>query len=86
MKEGLLKHTTENNRSCFIYLIIGNFSVSDVKYKNNLISSRIKFCIPTFIFDREAVAQTCSVKKVFLNVLKNSQGNTCARVYIIIKL
>ena len=28
----------------------------------------------------EAVAQCCSVKKVFLEILQNSQENTCARV------
>ena len=51
MKEELLKHTTENNGdngSCFIYPIFSKFSVSDVnKSNNNLISSRIKFCILT---------------------------------------
>ena len=26
-----------------------------------------------------AVAQTCSVKKLFLKTSENSQGNTCAR-------
>ena len=30
----------------------------------------------------EAVAQTRSVKKVFLEILQNSQENTCARVSI----
>ena len=34
----------------------------------------------------EAVAQRCSVKKVFLEILQNSQENTCARVSIFIKL
>ena len=34
----------------------------------------------------EAVAQTCSVKKVFLEISENSQENTCARVSILIKL
>ena len=33
----------------------------------------------------EAVAQTCSVKKIFLEISQNSQGN-CARVSILIKL
>ena len=33
----------------------------------------------------EAVAQTCSVKKVFLEVSLNSQKNTCARVSFLIK-
>ena len=28
----------------------------------------------------KAVAQRCSVKKVFLLISENSQGNTCARV------
>ena len=34
----------------------------------------------------EAVAQTCSVKKVFLEISRNCQENTCARVSILIKL
>ena len=34
----------------------------------------------------EAVAQRCSVKKVFLQISQNSQENTCARVYFLIKL
>ena len=34
----------------------------------------------------EAVAQTCSIKKVFLEILQNSQENTGARVSFLIKL
>ena len=34
----------------------------------------------------EAVAQRCSVKKVFLEISQNSQENTCARVSFFIKL
>ena len=34
----------------------------------------------------EAVAQRCSVKKVFLEILLNSPENTCARVSFLIKL
>ena len=34
----------------------------------------------------EAVVQRCSVKKVFLKFLQNSQENTCARVSFLIKL
>ena len=30
----------------------------------------------------EAVAQGCSVKKVFLEILQNSQENTCARAKV----
>ena len=30
----------------------------------------------------EVVTQKCSVKKVFLEILQNSQENTCARVFL----
>ena len=38
------------------------------------------------LFSQEAVAQTCSVKKVFLEISQNSQENTCARASFLIKL
>ena len=34
----------------------------------------------------EAIVQSCSVKKVFLEISQNSQENTCARVSFLIKL
>ena len=34
---------------------------------------------------KEAVVQTCSVKKVFLKILQNSQENTCSRDSFLIK-
>ena len=34
----------------------------------------------------EALVQRCFVKKVFLEILQNSQENTCARVSFLIKL
>ena len=34
----------------------------------------------------EVDVQRCSVKKVFLEILQNSQENTCARVSFLIKL
>ena len=36
--------------------------------------------------DTEAILQRCSVKKVFLEILQNSQQNTCARVSFLITL
>ena len=42
--------------------------------------------INTLISNAEAVAQRCSVKKVFLEILQNSRENTCARVTSVIKL
>ena len=34
----------------------------------------------------EAVVQRCSVKKVFLEILQNSQKNTCVKVSFLIRL
>ena len=34
----------------------------------------------------ETAAQRCSVKKVFLAISQNSQENTCARVFFLVKL
>ena len=36
-------------------------------------------------FNLKSVFRKCSVKKVFLNILKISQKNTCSRVYFIKK-
>ena len=48
---------------------------------SQLTMTKLKGLIPT-----EEVVQRCSVKKVFLEILQNSQGNTCARVSFLIKL
>ena len=42
-------------------------------------------CNSLFLFHIEAVVQKCSVKKVFLKLLQNSQENTCVRVSFLIK-
>ena len=34
----------------------------------------------------EAVVRRCPVKKVFLKIFQNSQENTCARAFFLIKL
>ena len=50
---------------------------------------KITIILPTFdniIALPKAVAQTCSAKKVFLEISQNSQENTCARVSFLIKL
>ena len=48
------------------------------------------FCVVIALVGRllgiEAVAQKCSVKKVFLEISQNSQENTCAWVSFLIKL
>ena len=45
-------------------------------------------CYSKFIFIQliEAFVRRCSVKKVFFEILQNSQENTCARVFFLIKL
>ena len=40
---------------------------------------------PCNLFFSEAVVQKCSVKKVFLKILQNSQKNICARVCNFVK-
>ena len=39
-----------------------------------------------FVQSAEAVVRRCSVEKVFLEILQNSQENTCARLSFLIKL
>ena len=39
-----------------------------------------------WIKNSESVVRRCSVKKVFLEILQNSQENACARVSFLIKL
>ena len=50
------------------------------------INSRFESCLDNKSKDAEAVAQRCSVKKVFLEISQNSQENTCARASFLIKL
>ena len=49
------------------------------------LSCTVKFFNSSLIYG-EAIVQRCSVKKVFLEISKNSQENTCARVSFLIKL
>ena len=42
--------------------------------------------IDVYFLCPEEVVQRCSVKKVFLEISKNSQENTCPRVSFLIKL
>ena len=41
----------------------------------------IPFAVVENVKLTEAVAQRCSIKKVFLEISQNSQENTCARVF-----
>ena len=76
------------------YVTIHNgkfWSVKDVKSvkailidnKHRILKKKIEknFLKILGVLDAEAVVQRCSVKEVFLEISKNSQGNTCARVF-----
>ena len=52
-------------------------------FENGNSSKRLK---RKLINNLEAVAQRCSVKKVFLEISQNSQENTCASASFLIKL
>ena len=54
--------------------------------KNSMNASGMKSKNLFFSFYSEAVIQTCSVKKVFLEISQNSLENTRARVSLITKL
>ena len=48
---------------------------------NNIVVGRNMWSIEDDLLNNpEAVSQTCSVKKAFLEISQNSQENTCGRV------
>ena len=58
--------------------------ISETKIGNSF--TKGQFVIEAFYDPSEAVAQRWSVKNVFLEILRNSQENTCARVSFLMKL
>ena len=56
--------------------------------RNRYYYVRERVFLPSFFLLRfeEAAPQECSVKKVFLQISQNSQKNTCARGYFLMKL
>ena len=63
--------------------------ITNVSYKKKLVhcfAEEINGLVYIWTDHSEAVAQRCSVKKMFLQLLQNSQENTCARVSFLIKL
>ena len=64
------------------------FKVKILLCKHNIYHSNIHHLVKEDIryFFPQAVAQRCSIKKVFLETSQNSQGNTCARDPFLIKL
>ena len=79
--------------SRFVTVFIGRFK-NLIKENNWTILTSNKFFMNKIHFnflnsiklDREAVAQTCSVKEVFLEISQNLQENTSATVSILINL
>ena len=60
--------------------------VNQLSSQKHATSGRICQFWAIFELQSEAVAQRCSVEKVFLEISQNSQENTCARVSFLIKL
>ena len=58
-------------------------SIANITKNSN---SHMKLLFSFFVINAEAVAKTCSVKKVFLEISQKWQENTCVRVSILIKL
>ena len=76
--KSLKSRTVRDSLKIFLvkeYMETKNFKM--INFRQQTISSAVS---------REAVAQRCSVKKVFLEISQNSQENTCARVSFLIKL
>ena len=69
----LVRHMGETIQHIFSRLFSTNFTKAQKKKNNRYLTTG-------------AVVQRHSVKKVFLQILQNSQENTCARVFFLIKL
>ena len=62
------------------------FSVKIYQTKHITLFEKYTTNCTTKLLVTEAVTRKCSVKKVFLENSQNSQKNTCARVFFLIKL
>ena len=62
------------------------YIASTALYKNPTPVSGLLLLLGVVLILSEAVAQRCSVKRVFLEISQNSQENTCAKVSFLIKL
>ena len=81
----LQKCSASTHKSCKLKIklwVKARFSHSE-ELRSNV---KIWYQISRENLNPEAVAQRCSVKKVFLEITQNSQENTCARVSFVIKL
>ena len=76
--------TTNISFDHFDYLIISIILVFDLEFGSKLKSVFQKHRqFPWYERGLEAVVKTCSVKKVFIEILQNSQENTCASLFLI---
>ena len=62
----------------------GSYKKEDCNWTEQVELNRI--ILPNVVIFIEAVTNTCSVKKMFLEISQNSQENTCDRVSCLIKL
>ena len=78
LKARLTRHKTYW-KSCICYIKIFTYIISVYPNWKSETNIKNKYYFQDEYFP-EADAQRCSVKKVFLEILQNSQENTCARV------
>ena len=78
---GILKGCDDSYISIFTKIL--NTSLERGCFPNQL---KLLEVTPVFKKEVEAVAQTCSGKKVLLEISQNSRENTCARVSFLVKL
>ena len=68
---------TMNKSTTKVFVFFLPFSTLHMLYSSN---------VDKQMENKEAVVQSCSVKKVFLEISQKSQENTCARVSFLTKL
>ena len=65
---------------------LGQGAAQKVCQRSDIFLKLSEHLLRTSFKNIEVAAKSCSVKKVFLEISKNSQENACARVYFLIKL
>ena len=88
---GKIIYSLQNTVNLLKMIIVIIKGIPDIKRAAFVLDSKLRGLDPPGLLSQvrrpwEAVAQRCSVKKVFLLISQNSQENTCARVSFLIKL
>ena len=87
---GKIIYSLQSTVNLLKMIIVTIKGIPDIKRAAFILDSKLRGLYPPRPLSQvrrpwEAVAQRCSVKKVFLLISQNSQKNTCARVSSLIK-